>query len=165
MAKDGSVPRSIRTISAASSTRRARAAGLNMIPTTTSAIRAVEEVLPRLKGRIDGLAVRVPTPNVSLIDFVVRLAGDPDLAELEEAFRAAAAGPLAGILAVSDEELVSMDYLRNPHSAIVDLPLLQRAPAGLYRVVAWYDNEWGHANRLADLAELMAGGAQGRKAP
>ena len=134
--------------------RRARAATLNMIPTTTSAIQAVERVLPSLAGRIDGLAVRVPTPNVSLIDLVANLDRSVSVRELGDAFRAAAARDLRGVLAVTEEELVSSDFMRNPHSAIVDLPLLQKVGDNLYRVIAWYDNEWGHASRLADLLTL-----------
>ena len=135
--------------------RRARAAGLNMIPTTTSAVRAVTRVLPQLEGRIDGLAVRVPTPNVSLIDLTVELRQPTSTGRLERLFRDAAAGELAGILAASDEQLVSMDFLRDPHSSIVDLPLLQVVDGRMCRVIAWYDNEWGHASRLADLAARL----------
>ena len=137
--------------------RRARAAGLNMIPTTTSAIQATVRVLPELDGRIEGFAIRVPTPNVSLIDFVVELERPPALEEIAELFRSAAAGELTGVLATTEEELVSSDFLGDPHSAIVDLPLLASAGTGLYRVVAWYDNEWGHASRLADILELVGG--------
>ncbi len=138
--------------------RRARAAAINMIPTTTSASTAIAQVLPSLAGRLDGLAVRVPTPNVSLIDLVTLLRERPDAAALNAAFREAAAGELAGILAVSEEELVSSDFVGDPHSAVVDLPLTRTVGGGLSRVVAWYDNEWGHANRLADLLELAGRG-------
>jgi glyceraldehyde 3-phosphate dehydrogenase len=138
--------------------RRARAAALNMVPTSTSAIQAAARILPRLAGRLQGLAVRVPTPNVSLIDLVVTLEKKPELDALAALFRQAEAAELAGILATTDEELVSSDFLRQPHSAIVDLPLLQRAGDRLYRVIAWYDNEWGHASRLADLLQLAGGG-------
>jgi len=135
--------------------RRARSATLNMIPTTTSAIRAFGRVLPELADRIQGLAVRVPTPNVSLIDLVVEFDRQPSVEDVQKVFREAAEGPLRGVLAVTDEELVSSDFLGDPHSAIVDLPLTQEV-GGLYRVVAWYDNEWGHASRLADTLELIA---------
>ena len=135
--------------------RRARAAALNMIPTTTSAVSAIGRVLPRLAGRIAGYAVRVPTPNVSLIDLVAELREGPDPTAVNEAFRQAAGGRLAGILAVSEEPLVSSDFLGDPHSAIVDLPLTQSLDGRLHRVVAWYDNEWGHASRLAELVELV----------
>lgn len=136
--------------------RRARAAGLNMIPTTTSAVAALERVLPELAGRLTGLAVRVPTPNVSLVDFVVELDGRADAAAVNELFVQAAGGELAGILAVEDQPLVSSDFLRRGESAIVDLALTQSLGDRMLRVVAWYDNEWGHACRLADLLALVA---------
>jgi len=135
--------------------RRARAAALNMIPTTTSASQAVHRVLPGFAGKLDGFAVRVPTPNVSLVDLVVTLSGKPTVTEINDAFTRASTGDLSGILAVAHEELVSSDYLGDPHSAIVDLPLTAAVDQRLYRVVAWYDNEWGHASRLADLVELI----------
>ena len=135
--------------------RRARAAALNMIPTTTSAVIALGRVLPELTGRIQGFAVRVPTPNVSLVDLVAELRESPTATAVNDTFRAAAGGDLAGILSVSEEPLVSSDFLGDPHSAIVDLPLTQSLEGDLHRVVAWYDNEWGHASRLADLAELV----------
>lgn len=135
--------------------RRAREAALNMIPTTTSATQAIHRVIPGLSGRIDGFAVRVPTPNVSLIDLVARLDDKPPLEDVRTAFRTAATQDLAGILAVSEQELVSMDFLGNPHSAIIDLPLTQCVDDGMYRIVAWYDNEWGHASRLVDLVLLI----------
>ncbi len=134
--------------------RRARAAAINMIPTTTSAIQAVCRVLPELTGKIEGFAVRVPTPLVSLVDLVVDLDRRPTATEINDAFRQAATGDLEGILAVTEDELVSSDFRGDPHSAIVDLPLTQSVQDRLFRVVAWYDNEWGHASRLADLLEL-----------
>ena len=137
--------------------RRARAAALNMIPTTTSAVEALERVLPELKGRLTGLAIRVPTPNVSLIDLVVRLGAAPTVEEIHSLFRRAAKGELRGILAVTEEELVSSDFLGDPHSTIVDLPLTRSVGDNLYRIIAWYDNEWGHAARLADLLHLVGG--------
>ena len=137
--------------------RRARAAALNMIPTTTSATRAIRQVLPHLDGRIDGLAVRVPTPNVSLGDLVATLKTAATVEEINLAFSAAAGDWLMGVLRVTDEELVSSDYLGDPHSAIVDLPLTAEVDHQLHRVVAWYDNEWGHASRLADLLQLVGG--------
>ena len=139
--------------------RRARAAALNMIPTTTSAVVALGRVLPEMVGKVQGYAVRVPTPNVSLIDLVAVLREGPSASAVNRAFRVAAGGELAGILAVSEEPLVSSDFLGDSHSAIVDLPLTQSLEGDLHRVVAWYDNEWGHASRLADLAELV--GASG----
>lgn len=135
--------------------RRARAAALNMIPTTTSASHAVHRVLPGFEGRLDGFAVRVPTPDVSLIDLVATLKEPQTIERIQDAFVRAAADDLTGILAVTEEELVSSDFLGNPHSAIIDLPLTSAVDGRLYRVVAWYDNEWGHASRLADLLELI----------
>ena len=152
--------------------RRARAAAINIVPTSTGAARAVGLVLPELAGRLDASAVRVPVAAVSMVQFVVQLERPAGLAAVADAFRAAAAGPLSGILATTDEELVSSDFVGNPHSAIVDLPLLQSVdgestpaaprsgestPAELLRVVAWYDNEWGYACRLADLIARIGG--------
>ncbi len=143
--------------------RRARSATLNMIPTTTGAIAALGSVLPELAGRIQGLAVRVPVPDVSLIDLVVELRERPSLEAVECAFRSAAAGRLAGVLGVSEDEPVSSDLLSDPRSAVVDLPLLQSVDDRLHRVVAWYDNEWAYASRLADLAAwLDRGGSSAR---
>ena len=135
--------------------RRARAAAINMVPTSTSAVQAIGRILPEMAGRIEGFAVRVPTPNVSLIDLVAELEQKPGVEEVNRAFSEAAQRELKGILAVSEEELVSSDFLGNPHSAIVDLPLTRQIDRRLYRVVAWYDNEWGHASRLADLLEQV----------
>ncbi len=135
--------------------RRSRAATLNMIPTTTGAAEAVGRVLPHLADRLQGQAIRVPIADVSLMDLVVELEGPADLAAIREAYLEAASGELAGILAVTDAELVSSDFLGDPHSAVVDLPLLQQAGDRLFRVVAWYDNEWGYAHRLADLLERL----------
>lgn len=135
--------------------RRARAATLNMIPTTTSASHAIHRVLPGLEGKVGGFAVRVPTPNVSLIDLVTTLESTPAVEEINQAFTAAASDSLRGVLRVTDEELVSSDFMGDPHSAIVDLPLTAEVGQRLFRVVAWYDNEWGHACRLASLLELL----------
>jgi glyceraldehyde 3-phosphate dehydrogenase len=135
--------------------RRARTATLNMIPTTTSASEAIHRILPGFDGRLDGFAVRVPTPDVSLVDFVADLEAKPELAEVNGAFSKAAKGELTGILAVTEEELVSSDFLGDPHSAIMDLPLTSTVDGGLTRVVAWYDNEFGHASRLADSLEFI----------
>jgi glyceraldehyde 3-phosphate dehydrogenase len=137
--------------------RRARTATLNMIPTTTSASQAIHRVMPGLAGKLDGFAVRVPTPNVSLIDLVATLATKPTASDINQAYTKAAGSDLAGVLAVTDEELVSTDFLGDPHSAIIDLPLTREIDRHLYRVIAWYDNEWGHASRLADLIELIGG--------
>ncbi len=134
--------------------RRARAAALNIIPTTTSAVAATVRILPQLGGRLGGLAFRVPTPNVSLIDLVVSLEREASVEAINDLFRRAADDELAGILAVTEEELVSSDFLREPASAVVDLNLTDGVGDLLYRVVAWYDNEWAHASRLADLVRL-----------
>ena len=138
--------------------RRARAAALNMIPTTTSAVSALERVMPQLTGRLTGFAIRVPTPNVSLVDLVVELERDVDHEAANALFRRAAGEELAGILAVEDQPLVSSDFLRRSESAIVDLELTQSIGNRMLRVVAWYDNEWGHASRLADLLEMVGAG-------
>jgi glyceraldehyde 3-phosphate dehydrogenase len=139
--------------------RRARAAALNIIPTGTTATRTLGLVLPDLAGRIEGFAVRVPTPAVAMMDLVADLetAAMTVTAEaIRQAFRDAAAGPMAGFLGATDEELVSSDFIGDPRSAVVDLPLVQVAAGGLARVVAWYDNEWGYAHRLADLLGRLA---------
>ncbi|MEE8369046.1 MAG: type I glyceraldehyde-3-phosphate dehydrogenase [Thermoanaerobaculia bacterium] len=135
--------------------RRARAATLNMIPTTTSAIEALGRVIPELKGRFAGFAVRVPTPNVSLIDLTLEFDRPVTVDALNNSLRQAAAEDLKGILAVTEEELVSSDFMGSTFSATVDLPLTQSVDDRLFRIVAWYDNEWGHASRLADLLELV----------
>jgi glyceraldehyde 3-phosphate dehydrogenase len=136
--------------------RRARAAIANIIPTTSDAIPSIEWVMPELAGRVAGMATRVPIVAGSLIDLVVELGRDADREGLGEAFRAAERGALAGILGTSDEELVSSDYVDDPRSAVVDLPLLQQVGGRLWRVIAWYDNEWGYAHRLAELAAHLA---------
>jgi glyceraldehyde 3-phosphate dehydrogenase len=135
--------------------RRARAAAVNIIPTSTTAARSLGLILPELAGRIDGFAVRVPTPAVALLDLVADLERGTTAEEIRAAYREAAAGRLAGVLGVTDEELVSADFVNDPRSAVVDLPLVQVVDGRLARVVAWYDNEWGYANRLADLLERM----------
>ena len=139
--------------------RRARAAALNIIPTGTTATRTLGLLLPELAGRIEGFAVRVPAPAVAMMDLVADLesAAMTVTAEaIRQAFRDAAAGPMAGLLGITDEELVSSDFIGDPRSAVIDLPLVQVAGGGLARVVAWYDNEWGYAHRLADLLGRLA---------
>jgi glyceraldehyde 3-phosphate dehydrogenase len=132
--------------------RRARAAGSNIIPTTSDAIGSIGLVLPELAGRVEGLAMRVPVAAGSLVDLTLRLARPASVGELAAAYReAAATGELAGILGATDDELVSSDFIGEPLSAVVDLPLLQFAGDRLVRVVSWYDNEWGYTNRLLDL--------------
>jgi glyceraldehyde 3-phosphate dehydrogenase len=137
--------------------RRARAAGLSMIPTSTGASEAVAQVLPALKGKVDGTSIRVPTPDVSVIDLTIEVSKDTTVEEVNEAFRKAAAGSLKGILAVENEELVSSDFIGNPHSAIVDLPLTQMLGKRWVKIWAWYDNEWGFSQRMLDLAVLIGG--------
>ncbi len=132
--------------------RRARAAAVSMIPTTTGAAKAIGDVIPELKGKLDGFAVRVPTPNVSLVDLTVVVEKDADAAAVNDAMRAAAAGPMKGIIEVSDEPLVSIDYNHTPASATVDVALTKVINKRLVKVVAWYDNEWGYSARLVDLA-------------
>ena len=136
--------------------RRARAAALSMIPTTTGAASAVGEVLPDLKGKLDGVSVRVPTPNVSLTDFVVELKKTTNAAEINAAFKEAAAGSMKGILDYTDDELVSIDFRRNPHSSIVDGPYTAVMEGNFVKVLAWYDNEWGYSCRLRDLIRVVA---------
>ena len=131
--------------------RRARAAALSMIPTTTGAASAVGEVLPELKGRLDGFAMRVPTPNVSVVDLNAVLDKKTTGEEVNAALREAANGPLKGILAVSDAELVSIDFKGNPHSSIVDAPYTKVMDGDFVKVLSWYDNEWGYSNRCVDL--------------
>ncbi len=134
--------------------RRARAAALNIIPTTTGAAKAVSLVIPELKGKFDGIAIRVPTPTVSLIDFVATVERPTDKDGLIAAFEAAANGPMKGILGVSHEPLVSMDYKGDPRSSIVDA-LATDATSNLVKVIAWYDNEWGYSVRVADLVKYI----------
>jgi len=135
---------------------RARAAAVSMIPTSTGAARAVGLVLPELKGKLDGSAVRVPTPNVSLIDLKFVPGRSTSVEEVNEALKAAAAGPLKGVLDATTAPLVSVDLNHNPHSSTVALPQTQVIDGQLVRVMSWYDNEWGFANRMSDTAVAMA---------
>src|SRR5438270_246000 len=135
--------------------RRARAAAVNMIPTTTGAATAVGLVMPKLKGKLDGTAIRVPTINVSVIDLVAELEKPASVQAVNDAFREAAAGRMRGILDATDEELVSSDFNGNPHSAIVDLPSTTVVDGSLVKVLAWYDNEWGYSCRVRDLIRYM----------
>jgi glyceraldehyde 3-phosphate dehydrogenase len=135
--------------------RRARAAALNMIPTTTGAAKAIGLVMPELKGKLDGYAMRVPTPDVSVVDLVCLLEKPATDKEINEALKAAAEGPLKGILAYTDDPVVSMDMLKNPNSSIVDGQLTKVLDGNLLKVVAWYDNEWGYSNRVIDLALFL----------
>jgi glyceraldehyde 3-phosphate dehydrogenase len=135
--------------------RRARAAALNIIPTTTGAARAVALVIPELQGKIDGYAMRVPTPTVSVVDLVVELENATTTEDLRQAFKDAAAGPLQGILGFSEEPLVSMDYKMDPRSSIVDAQFTMVMGGNMAKVVTWYDNEWGYSCRTADLAAMI----------
>ena len=135
--------------------RRARAAALSMIPTTTGAASAVGQVLPELKGKLDGISMRVPTPNVSVVDLVAELEKPTTTEEVNAAFAAAAAGPLKGILHLSQEPLVSIDFRGNPHSSIVDAAYTKVMAGDFVKVLSWYDNEWGYSSRCVDLAKLL----------
>ena len=136
--------------------RRARAAALSMIPTSTGAAKAIYLAVPELKGKLDGVAIRVPTPNVSLVDLTVELGKSATAAEINGALKEAANGRMKGILEVTDEELVSIDFRGNPHSSIVDAPLTKVVDGNLAKVFSWYDNEWGFSNRMKDLILYMA---------
>jgi len=136
--------------------RRARAAGQNMIPTTTGAATALALVIPELKGKFDGYSVRVPTPTVSLIDFTAELERPATIEQINEAFRTAASGPMKGILGVSDEPLVSSDFRGDSRSAIIDSASTMLLGDNFAKVVAWYDNEWGYSCRIADLVKFVA---------
>ena len=136
--------------------RRARAAAVSMIPTTTGAATAVGLVLPKLKGKLDGIAIRVPTINVSVVDLVAELEKPASVAAVNDAYREAASGRLRGILDATSEELVSCDFNGNPHSSIVDLPSTALIDGNLVKVLAWYDNEWGYSSRVRDLIRFVA---------
>ena len=136
--------------------RRARSAGLSMIPTSTGAAKAVHLVIPELKGKLDGVAIRVPTPNVSLIDLAVETERDCDAAEVNAAFAKAAEGPLNGILGYSEDPIVSIDLNGSSYSAVVDAPLTTVMNRRFVKVFAWYDNEWGYSCRLRDLVKFLA---------
>jgi glyceraldehyde 3-phosphate dehydrogenase len=136
--------------------RRARAAGMSMIPTTTGAARAVAEVLPELKGKLDGSAIRVPTPDVSLIDLTFTPKRDVTREEINAALKAASEGKLKGVLDYTDEPLVSIDLMGSPASSTVDSLETTVLEGKLVRVLSWYDNEWGFSNRMVDTAKVMA---------
>jgi glyceraldehyde 3-phosphate dehydrogenase len=136
--------------------RRARAAGMSIIPTTTGAAKATALVLPQVKGKIDGMAMRVPTPDVSVVDLTAELGTNVTVEQVNDAFRAAAKGGLAGILDVSEEPLVSVDYIGHPASSIVDLLSTFAIGDRMVKVMAWYDNEWGYSVRCVDLAAHVA---------
>ena len=136
--------------------RRARAAAVSMIPTTTGAATAVGLVLPDLKGKLDGIAMRVPTPNVSVVDLVVQIEKAATAEDINVAFAAAKNGPLKGILDLSTAPLVSIDFRGNPHSSIVDAAYTKVLEGDFVKVLSWYDNEWGYSSRCVDLAKLLA---------
>jgi glyceraldehyde-3-phosphate dehydrogenase (NAD(P)) len=136
--------------------RRARAAAINIVPTSTGAAQAVALVIPEMKGRLSGIALRVPTPNVSIVDFVAQVQKKTIADEVNEVLKNAAAGPLKGVLAYSDLPLVSSDYRKTDESSIVDSSLTLVLDGDMMKVVAWYDNEWGYSQRVVDLAHLMA---------
>jgi len=136
--------------------RRARAAALNIVPTSTGAAVAVAAVLPYMKGKLNGIALRVPTPNVSVVDLVIQTEKKTNAEEVNAAFREAAAGPLNGVLAVSDEPLVSCDFRCSDVSSTIDSALTMVMGDDMVKVVAWYDNEWGYSQRVVDLTELLA---------
>ena len=135
--------------------RRARSAGLSIIPTTTGAAQAVAKVIPQLKGRFSGFALRVPTPTVSLVDFTAVLEKETDTETLRTAMKTAAAGPLKGILQYCEEPLVSMDFKGNSHSCIVDAEYTEMVSPNVAKLVCWYDNEWGYSYRVIDLVDLI----------
>jgi glyceraldehyde 3-phosphate dehydrogenase len=136
--------------------RRARAAALNMIPTSTGAAKAIGLVMPELKGKLDGYSMRVPTPDVSAVDFVCILKKPATSEEVNAALKAAAEGPLKGILGYTEDPIVSTDMLHNPNSSIVDSLMTKVLDGNLLKVLAWYDNEWGYSMRVVDLVEFLA---------
>ena len=135
--------------------RRARAAAMSMIPTTTGAAKATGLVIPGVKGKIDGIAIRVPTPDVSVVDLVAEVEKDTTVEEVNAAFKAAADGAMKGILGASAEELVSVDYTGDGHSSIVDLPSTNVIDGRMVKVLSWYDNEWGYSRRVVDLVSYV----------
>jgi glyceraldehyde-3-phosphate dehydrogenase (NAD(P)) len=136
--------------------RRARAAAMNIVPTSTGAAKAVGLVLPELKGKLNGIALRVPTPNVSVVDLVIQVEKSTIAEQVNGVLKEAAEGPLKGILAYSDLPLVSTDYKGHDASSIVDSSLTMVMGGDMVKVVAWYDNEWGYSQRVVDLAEIIA---------
>ena len=136
--------------------RRARSAAMNIIPTTTGAASLVGTLIPELKGKVHGLSLRVPTPTVSIIDFVADVKQDVSLDQVTRALQTACAGPLKGIMDYTEEELVSMDFKGNPHSSIIDGPSTMVIGGNMVKVIGWYDNEWGYSCRLGDLAAFVA---------
>lgn len=136
--------------------RRARAAGQSMIPTSTGAAKALHLAIPELEGKLDGVAIRVPTPNVSLVDLTVLVEKSTSAEAVNDALKTAAAGPMKGVLDVTDEPLVSVDFRGNPHSSIVDAGMTRVVGDNMVKIFSWYDNEWGFSNRMRDLIHFMA---------
>jgi glyceraldehyde 3-phosphate dehydrogenase len=136
--------------------RRARAAALSIIPTTTGAAISVGEVMPDLKGKLDGISMRVPTPNVSVVDLAAIVEKKTSKEDVNAAFKEAANGPLKGILEYVEAPLVSIDFRGNPHSSIIDAPYTNVMDADFVKILAWYDNEWGYSNRCVDLLTFIA---------
>lgn len=136
--------------------RRSRAAALSMIPTSTGAAKAIGEAIPELKGKMDGISVRVPTPNVSLVDVVFEVEKKTSIEEVNNAIKAAANGKMKGVLSYTDEPLVSIDFRLNPNSSIVDLPSTNVIDGTMVKIFSWYDNEWGFSKRVIDLINLMS---------
>ena len=134
---------------------RARAAALSMIPTSTGAAKAVGLVLPELKGKLDGVAIRVPTPNVSVVDLVFEASRDTSVEEINAAIKAAADGPMKGILGYTEEKLVSSDFNHDPHSSVFHMDQTKVMEGRMVRILTWYDNEWGFSNRMSDTAVAM----------
>ncbi len=135
--------------------RRARAAALSIIPTTTGAAKAVGLVIPELNGKLNGMAMRVPTPTGSIVDLTVRLESDPSVDELNAAVKKAAEGPMKGYLEYTEDPIVSIDIKGNPHSSIFDASSTMKIGKGFFKILSWYDNEWGYSNRVVDLAEKL----------
>jgi glyceraldehyde 3-phosphate dehydrogenase len=135
--------------------RRGRAAALSIIPTSTGAAKAIGEVIPALNGKMNGIAMRVPTPTGSVVDLVVQLEKDPSIAEVNAAMKKAAEGPMKGILQYCVDPIVSMDIVGNPHSSIFDAELTMKMGPGFIKIVSWYDNEWGYSNRVVDLVKRL----------
>ena len=134
---------------------RARAAAMSMIPTSTGAAKAVGLVLPELNGKLDGVAIRVPTPNVSVVDLVFEASRDTSIDEVNDAIRAAADGPLKGVLGYTDQSNVSMDFNHDPHSSIFHMDQTKVMDGNMVRILSWYDNEWGFSSRMSDTAVAM----------
>jgi len=135
--------------------RRARSAALSIIPTSTGAAAAIGLVIPELNGKLNGISMRVPTPTGSVVDLTVQLEKDPSVAEVNAAMKAAANGPMKGILQYTEDEIVSMDIVGNPHSSVFDALLTMKIGKGMFKVISWYDNEWGYSNRVVDLAKKI----------